>query len=176
MGLCVDFLSFFWSSVFFFSSLCFWSSKLSFFLNLWSYSSSELGGRFTSHPSPLPPSLASRRLQGFVFDSFGCWDQVFANQNSSTIQFFKNPYKISKIWPDGLSIWVVCSTSFGTNFLYVSQLPENSYFAACIMRNAWFCFPKPPILASKPSQIMMFQDTFFIFLALDRRQFGGSPL
>ena len=37
---------------------------------------------------------------------------------------------------------------FGINFIYISQLPENLYFATCIMRNACFCFSSPAMLVS----------------------------
>ena len=50
-----------------------------------------------------------------------------------------------------LSILLIVWYPFGINFLYISQIPENSYFAICIMRNACFCYFRPPILVHKSS-------------------------
>ena len=45
------------------------------------------------------------------------------------------------------SFW---GASFGTNFLYVSQLPDNSYFATIIMRKHFLFYHfRLPMLASK---------------------------
>ena len=62
---------------------------------------------------------------------------------------------------------VVLETSFGINFLYVSQLPENSYFATSLMPKKLFNNFRPPVLASKINkQIMLFPAPFLdvIFL------------
>ena len=44
---------------------------------------------------------------------------------------------------------VLLGNPFDFNFLSMSQLAENSYFAKLIMRNACFGFPNPSILISK---------------------------
>ena len=65
------------------------------------------------------------------------------------------------------SNFIVLGTSFGFNFLYISQLPESSYFATGIMRNAWFYLSRAPISRSQiHPQIMFFQDCTSIFQVL----------
>ena len=59
---------------------------------------------------------------------------------------------------------VVLGTSFGINFLYVSHFPENSYLATRIMRQHLFYNFRPPILASKANQQIMFFPTRFLDL------------
>ena len=51
--------------------------------------------------------------------------------------------------PQKLSILLISGTSFGINFLSISQIPPNSYFATNIMRTLCFYNFRPLILASK---------------------------
>ena len=56
-----------------------------------------------------------------------------------------------------INVWI----PLGTDFLYISWLPENSCFATNIMRNACFCPSRPLILTFLiHPKIMAFQDTF----------------
>ena len=74
----------------------------------------------------------------------------------------------SDLMPPKWSTLVVLGTSFGIIFLYVSQLPANSYFATGMMRNLLFYNFWPPILASEMNQQMMsFQTPVFDFILLN---------
>ena len=53
-------------------------------------------------------------------------------------------------------ILVVFWIPFGTNFLNISQFPENLYFATGPQRNAHFNFPNPLILRPNFNHILMF--------------------
>ena len=126
--------------------------------------------------SPSHKHQANRRLRrlGLMGSRFSKCRKPSTANNSSSEMALELARACS--W----SFWVVWGDSFGINFLQVSQIPANSYFATRITRKPLSYYFRPPILASKINQtIMCFQNRFldllFSFLFLIKMIDVGTP-
>ena len=89
--------------------------------------------------------------------SYGTFGGIFGG---FLVPFFLSPKSIKFRSVFGSEFYHLLDP-FGINFLYISWPPKNECFATHILRNACFCFSRPPILASNiHPKNMFFQDTF----------------
>jgi hypothetical protein len=116
--------------------------------------------------SPKVSPLLPRSLKFLIFSDFSSTFSCPKNLLNFGSPQIAPKSKKSDLGAFLARILIAFGTHFGTNFLYISRLPENLYFSTSIKRNARFNLPNPLILGPNFNQNLMcfrvsFLDTLF---------------